>query len=439
MTQINTEHFFQNEYSAFAAYDLIRKIAHVADGLKNASRKIVHYSLQNNLNSFQKVTNLAAAIQQATEYLHGSLEGTVVNVTQDFVGANNVPLLIGDGTFGTRFIQEAAASRYIFAKLNPQVKQFFNEDDYTLLEHQEFEGTKIEPKYYVSTIPLILVNGSVGVSVGYSQKILPRKVEDIVKAVVLLANGKKPERIVPYYKGFKGTIEQGDGPAQWIIKGTIERQTKTQLIVTEVPIGYDLQKYIGILEKLVETGKIKGYADESEDDNFRFVIGISRETGDKTDDELLTLLKLVTPVTENYTAIGRDNKVYTYNNELDIIAEWLNIRLEFNAKRKTTLLATLHQKAKEADLRVKFINAVINKHIILERKTKADILSQIATYDTEMEPFANSFMSMPLWSISQDTINDLINKVKDIKEQIDILTNQTENDILLQDLKGIKL
>ena len=437
--KINSEEFFQTEYSSFAAYDLIRKIGHIADGMKNASRKILHYSLQNNVNTFQKVTNLSAAIQQSTEYLHGSLEGTVVNMAQDFVGSNNLPILLGDGTFGTRFIKEPAASRYIFAKLNPKVKYIFNSDDYPLLEHQEFEGTKIEPKYYVSTLPMILVNGSVGVSVGYSQKILPRKIDDIINAIKVIIDGGTPDRLIPYYVGYDGEISAGAQEGQWLVKGKITRQTKTQIIIDEIPLIYSLQKYIQVLEKLQEDGKIKGYADESEDDKFRFIVAISRETSEKSDEELLNLLKLVTPITENYTAIGLDNKVVTYSNEIEMIKHWLEIRLHYNLLRKDSILNNLKSDLNEASLRSEFIGAVISKDIIIEKKSKSEIVEQIKKFNPKMEPFINSFMGMPLWYMTDEKIQELNQRISQINNKIDEISTQNQVDILMSDLKGINL
>jgi DNA topoisomerase-2 len=437
MNTINTEEFFQNEYSGFAAYDLIRKIGHIADGLKNSSRKILHHCITQNVNSFQKVSNLASAIQQSTEYLHGSLEGTVVNVTQDFVGANNVPMLVGDGTFGTRFIQEAAASRYIFAKINPKFKQYFCEDDYNLLDHQEFEGTKIEPKYYVSTLPVLLLNGSTGVSVGYAQKVLPRKQQDLVDAIIAMSKGKPVKRITPFYAGFNGTIVQGDTPSQWLISGVIERQTKTQLVITEIPVGYDLQKYLAILEKLVETNKIKAYADESEDDHFRFIVAVTREVAEKTDQELLSLLKLTISVSENYTAMGVDNRVNTYENEVEMLQDWLTIRLEYNDKRRADMLVRLTEQKREADLRIQFIEAVISKQIVLDGKTKSEVLAQITAYNKEMDEFASMFMSMQLWSITKEKVNELNNKISALSNRIETLKEQSAQDILLKDLKEL--
>ena len=66
-------------------------------------------------------------------------------MTANYVGSgNNLPLLEGDGNFGSSFIPDAAATRYIFARMNPVLKQLFVKDDYVNLNEQNFEGVTIE-------------------------------------------------------------------------------------------------------------------------------------------------------------------------------------------------------------------------------------------------------------------------------------------------------
>ena len=116
--EVKLEDFFGEEYIDFSVYDNVRKLSSYIDGQKNASRKIVHTVLQQNIDKFTKVSNLGPKVQDYAQYLHGSLEGTIVNMTANYVGSgNNVPLLEGDGNFGSSFINDAAATRYIFARM----------------------------------------------------------------------------------------------------------------------------------------------------------------------------------------------------------------------------------------------------------------------------------------------------------------------------------
>ncbi len=166
--------FFENDYVDQASYDNLRKIASLVDGQKNSSRKIIYTILEKNIKDEIKVSQLGSKVAEFAEYLHGNLDGVIVNLAQNFPGTNNIPLLTREGNFGTRFAQEASASRYIYTYGSKEFFQLFNKNDNAILVKQYFEGEQIEPMFYLPTLPLLLINGSEGVSSGFAQKILSR-------------------------------------------------------------------------------------------------------------------------------------------------------------------------------------------------------------------------------------------------------------------------
>lgn len=83
--QVTLEDFFKDEYISFSVYDNVRKLGSYIDGQKNAMRKILHTVLQQNIDKFVKVSNLGPKVQDFAQYLHGSLEGTVVNIDRKSV------------------------------------------------------------------------------------------------------------------------------------------------------------------------------------------------------------------------------------------------------------------------------------------------------------------------------------------------------------------
>ena len=121
-----------------------------------------------------------------------------------------------EGNFGSRFTQSSAAPRYIFSAGEEIFFKLFNLYDNNILKNQTFEGSKIEPVFYVPSLPLLLINGSEGLSTGFAQKILPRNPENIIKLLEYKLTGKKISKeeidklLVPYYKGFRGTITKGE-------------------------------------------------------------------------------------------------------------------------------------------------------------------------------------------------------------------------------------
>jgi len=229
--------FFKKDYVNFSSYDNLRKIASLVDGQKNASRKILYTILEKNIKEKVKVSQLGSKVAEFSEYLHGNLDGVIVNLGQDFPGSNNIPLVKKSGNFGTRFSQEASASRYIYASGTDEFFSLFKQEDSPILKHQFFEGEKIEPMFYVPSLPILLINGSEGVSSGFAQKILPRNPEDVKSYIKNTINGKESKTaLVPFFKGFKGKIIQGENSAQWIIKGTVQKVGINKVLITEVPI-----------------------------------------------------------------------------------------------------------------------------------------------------------------------------------------------------------
>ena len=131
-------------------------------------------------------------------------------MAQEFVGSGNMNLLIPSGNFGSRVSggKDAAAARYIFTALRPEVKILFNETDNQLLNYLEEEGTVIEPDFYVPIVPMVLLNGSTGIGTGWSTDIPCFKLDDIIHNIRLLMKDEDSvlREMTPYYKGFKGHI-----------------------------------------------------------------------------------------------------------------------------------------------------------------------------------------------------------------------------------------
>jgi DNA topoisomerase-2 len=441
-TVINTlqlEDFFKNEYIDFSVYDNVRKLGSYIDGQKNASRKILHTVLQQNIDKFVKVSNLGPKVQDYAQYLHGSLEGTIVNMTANYVGSgNNVPLLEGDGNFGSAFINEAAATRYIFARMNPILKQLFVKDDFVNLEHQNFEGAKIEPRYYVPVLPILAINGSEGVSIGFAQKILPRNPKEILKWVKQRATGEKlTANLTPYWEGMKCLVRKGETPTQWEIVGSFVRTTKHRITITSLPVGYTLKQYQEVLEKLVEDKVIKDYDDLSDNDMFEFEVQVDRAFGERTDEWILNKLKLIKKVSENFTCIDENNKIVIFDTLRDLLEAWYVKRIQFNDLRKQHLLASMQEEMDYTNARAKFIQGVVDEKIELRNTKEADVIVQAEKYDAILQGRVKGFLGLPMRSLTAEEIQKLKAKAKELKNEITIYSKHTFEDILISDLNAI--
>lgn len=117
-----------------------------------------------------KVATLVGYVSQHSAYHHGeqSLMMTIVNLAQDYVGSNNINLLMPNGQYGTRDQggKDHASPRYIFTELAPITRTVFNQHDDALLNFLQDDNMPIEPEYYVPILPMILINGAEGIGTG---------------------------------------------------------------------------------------------------------------------------------------------------------------------------------------------------------------------------------------------------------------------------------
>jgi len=133
----------------FSIADNLRSIPSVVDGLKPGQRKILFACFKRKLKSEIKVAQLSGYVAEHSAYHHGemSLCQTIINMAQEYVGSNNLNLLMPLGQFGTRLMggKEAASPRYVFTNLSPLTRVIINEQDDQLLSYIEEEGLSIEP------------------------------------------------------------------------------------------------------------------------------------------------------------------------------------------------------------------------------------------------------------------------------------------------------
>jgi DNA topoisomerase-2 len=100
---------------------------------------------------------------------------TIVNLAQDYVGSNNLNLLLPNGQYGTRDQggKDHASARYIFTEPAPITRTIFHPADDPLLDYLREDNDQIEPEWYMPVIPLVLINGTEGIGTGLSQILSP--------------------------------------------------------------------------------------------------------------------------------------------------------------------------------------------------------------------------------------------------------------------------
>ncbi|KAF9344707.1 DNA topoisomerase 2, partial [Mortierella sp. NVP85] len=150
MSRIPIDDFINKELILFSMADNVRSIPSMVDGLKPGQRKVIFGAFKRKLTAEIKVAQFVGYVSEKSAYHHGeqSLASTIVGLAQDFVGSNNVNLLLPNGQFGSRVQggKDAASPRYIYTALSPIARRIFHVHDDPLLTYLTDDDTKIEPE-----------------------------------------------------------------------------------------------------------------------------------------------------------------------------------------------------------------------------------------------------------------------------------------------------
>lgn len=443
MKTLDFDHFLSSDYVNFGSYDNVRKIASCIDGLKNAQRKIVYTLIEKNVKELVKVSQLGSKVAEFSEYLHGNIDGVIITLAQDFLGTNQVPLLDKKGNFGTRLIPENSATRYIFAKGSKNLDTIFNPLDNKILPNQVFEGTKIEPKFYVPTIPMILVNPSNGISSGFSQKILARNVTEVISTLKNVLNGGKIEEfddLIPYFKGFKGqVIRDAENPFKWLVLGSFKREGK-YLIIDELPPSTNLLKYVELLDKLKDEKVIKDWEDFSNGDRICYKIEFktTQDLLNLKGDKLIKTFQLSESVTENLTVMG-SNKVLACDKVSDFIKVYLQVKGESLKARKNYLLKSLERDIEILKSKIDYIKSVTNKEIDLSKIDEDKLVEFFVTKGYYKGNEYNYLLSLTITTLTRSRQQKLQNELEEKQLSYKELEAKTIKDIWLEDLNNLNL
>lgn len=428
--------FLNNQYANSALYINYRSTPSYIDGLKNAARKVVYTIKKNNIKNQLKVSALGSKVVDTAGYLHGdtSIQGTIVTMAQSYCGANILPILEGIGSFGTRHTPESAAPRYIFAKPEIYFDYLFRKEDDANLTTQFFEGDEIEPLFYVPTLPLLLINGSMGIGVGFAPKILSRKMENMIQAIYDKMDGKKlgSDLFTPYWKGFTGKIIDL-GNNKWEIRGTVTIN-KSKVLIEELPISYTLLSYINKLKKLKEKGIIYKYIDYSENDKFKFEITLMPEEAKLSEEKILSDLGLIETITESLVCIDENNAVKEFNTAEEIFNAYYDIKIKYLEKRIKSEIERLSKEEKQLNEIYTFISKVIDGTINVKVK-KTELEKQLKELKFT---FIDKLISLPIYSLTADKAEENKKKWENKVKELEDMKKQTPITLWKKDLKEME-
>ena len=440
--------FVNHELINFSIADLERSIPNMMDGFKPSQRKVLYGCIKKGLYTDTKVAQLSGYISEHTSYHHGevSLQGTIINMAQDFVGSNNINLLVPSGQFGTRLLmgKDSASPRYIFTRLSPIVKTLFNEHDNVLLDYLDDDGMKIEPKYYIPIIPVILVNGSEGIGTGYSTNIPCYNPDDIITNLVRLIDSDGEAELAPmtpWYKGFTGTIVSKE-LTSFTTTGCFKR-TGNSIEITELPIGKSTQGYKEFLEELLEANEILDYKNNSDDKRIYFKVTFQKKPLDELEeqDQIVKKLKLTSVInTSNMHVFDENCKIRKISCPEEIIYRFYKVRKAHYNARKKYLIEKLQSECDLLESKIRFIKLVIAEKIVVFNKKRDFVTQQISAVEPPLLKVNGNWdylLELKLYTLTEERILELEAKVASMCIELETLKATGISTLWVSELKRL--
>jgi DNA topoisomerase II len=454
--EVTYQDFINSELIHFSVYDVKRSIPSVVDGFKPSQRKILFGCLKRNLVKEAKVAQLAAYVSEHAAYHHGeaSLQAAIICMAQDYVGSNNLNLLLPKGQFGSRRMggKDAGAPRYIYTQLHPITQKIFMNEDMPFLTYLDDDGVIVEPEYYVPVLPVVLLNGCVGIGTGFSTQVPAFHPCHVIDALYTLIKTKGDTTtlpmLTPWYRGFAGSIEKADerGSA-YFTKGCWRVTPNGKSIeVTELPIGTWTDDYKAFLEEYLEKYPkvLKDYESHYTPSTVRFILHF--QTGElekrlESKDAFEKEFRLVTKSlsTTNMHLFDANNTIKKYDTVTDILVDFYKVRLEYYIRRKASRINELEHQILRASAKARFIEEVCNNDIQVMRVSK-DALEQCLEergYPRIDNQYA-FLVSMPIYNLTEEKRQALIHERDVLIEELAIYKSRDVKDMWMEELALIR-
>ena len=353
--------FVQDEmsssYLSYAMSVIVsRALPDVRDGLKPVHRRIIFAMYKGGYDwskPFRKSARIVGDVI-GKYHPHGdqSVYDALVRLVQDF--SMSLPLITGQGNFGSIDGDPAAAMRYTETKLG-KIAQFLTEDleKNTVNYRSNYDETEKEPEVLPSQYPNILVNGAGGIAVGMATSIPPHNLGEVINATVAYVNNKDitVSQLMKHIPGpdfptggviiGKDIIKQGynKGRGSFKIRGEIDLEQKKNgretLIIKSIPYQVNKSVLIERIAQLVRDKKIEGIRDlrdESNREGIRVVIELRKAVEPETvRRQLYKLTNIESSFGFNTLAIV--NKKPKILNLKEFISEFLKFREDTVIKR----------------------------------------------------------------------------------------------------------
>ena len=298
---INIEDTLSASYLDYSMSVIIgRALPDVRDGLKPVHRRILYAMEKLNLSAGAKYKKSARIVGDVIGQYHPhgdtAVYDALVRMAQPF--AMSMPLVDGQGNFGSIDGDNAAAMRYTEARMTRYSGELLKDLEKATVDMiDNYDGTTQEPEVLPTRVPNLLINGSSGIAVGMATNIPPHNPGEVINATLhflenpetslvdLMEHIKAPDfptgGIIYGKKGIMDAYESGRGRIKVRAKTHIEKKgNKDVIVIDEVPYQVNKARLIENIANLVKDKQIDGISDirdESDREGIRVVVELKRD------------------------------------------------------------------------------------------------------------------------------------------------------------------
>jgi DNA gyrase subunit A len=359
----------QRSYLDYAMSVIVaRALPDVRDGLKPVHRRILYASHESGYHWNRKYVKAARPVSDVMGKYHphgdASIYDALVRMAQDW--SMRVPLIDGQGNFGSIDGDPPAAMRYTEARLTKVAHEILEDIDKDTVDFQDnYDGSDSEPRVLPARFPNLLVNGSGGIAVGMATNIPPHNLGEVIDGCIALIDNPAIElpalmEIIPGPDFPTGGLVLGrsgihsaysTGRGSIIMRGRVHveeiRNDREAIVITEVPYQVNKASMIEKMAELVRDKRIEGISDirdESDRQGYRVVVELKR---DANSDVILNQLYRYTPLQTSFGANmvalnGGRPEVMTL---LDMLRAFVAFREEVISRRTKFLLRKARERA----------------------------------------------------------------------------------------------
>jgi len=303
---IDLQQEMQNSYIDYAMSVIVgRALPEVRDGLKPVHRRILYAMFDNGHRPDRSYVKSAKPVAETMGNYHphgdSAIYDTLVRMAQPW--SMRYPLVDGQGNFGSRGNDGAAAMRYTECRMTPLAMEMVRDiREDTVIFQPNYDGKTTEPTVLPSRVPNLLMNGSGGIAVGMATNIPPHNLNELADAIYWMLDNPEAEEtealeaamsfvkgpdfptagMIVGEKGINDAYRTGRGSIRMRGKADIEEEGNRQLIViTELPYQVNPDNLVSSIADQVRDGKLKGISkidDESSDRvGMRIVVTLRRD------------------------------------------------------------------------------------------------------------------------------------------------------------------